>query len=304
MIEELMHAFFAEEQIKRFEFMLKHELGMSLESVKSAATIIASSFSLMTLIVLFLMNVSMIILVCAFFIVFIAAYALTFLLFGFLAERRLRAKEKSCAEALMQASLMPEGTSVEALISYLGKGSYALASEFKIAEEEITKGCETSTALSNIAERCQSRSIIRVVQLMKMAESTGNVKPEMFREAANELLEEQALLKERASLLTIQRATLLLSSMFLVPFVLGLLCGITKSFDLGYLDILEMSKANQQELVEASILASNLYVVELAAIASIFLAMQENNTKKAAIYFILIAPLAYLIFNFATGIRM
>ena len=126
----------------------------------------------------------------------------------------------------------------------------------------------------------------------------------MFREAANELLEEQALLKERASLLTIQKATLLLSSMFLVPFILGLLCGIAKSFDLSYLDILEMSKAYQRELVEASVLASNLYVIELAVIVSIFLAMQENSTKKAALYFMLIAPLAYLIFDFASGVKM
>ena len=87
---------------------------------------------------------------------------------------------------------------MDTLIGYLGRGRYALAKEFKIAEEEIKKGSETNSALLNIMKRNQGRNIVRVVQLMKTAETTGNVKPAMFREAANELLKDSLLSSKTA----------------------------------------------------------------------------------------------------------
>jgi len=304
MLEKFMMAFFAPEKIERFKFMLEHELGISFARAKSIATIVASLFSLAVTFAVFLAQGEIFLMLLAFFSAFACAYFLTLIFLGFLAERSLITKEKSCAEALMHASLMPEGTTVEAIISYLAKGNHAIAKEFEIAEAEIKKGADTSTALSNIEKRCQGREISTVVQLLRMAETSGNIKPAMFRDAANELLEVRALLRERTALLTIQKMTLLLSSMFLVPLILGLLCGITKNFDLSYLDVLGLNKTSQKELVGVAAVASNFYVVELAAIASIFLGTQENNAKKAAMYFAIIAPVAFVIFSYASSVKL
>ncbi|MEM4662982.1 MAG: type II secretion system F family protein, partial [Candidatus Diapherotrites archaeon] len=293
----IIRKLFPEDKLEKFENLLLNELNLSIEKLDSISKIFSAVASIaVTIIVYFVIECDASFMILSFLVTFFISYFLTIAIFGFIAEKKLMEKEASAAEALMHASLLPAGTPVEDVISYISKGNYALAKEFKLAEHELKKGASTSKALSSIENRCKSRDISYVVHLLKLAEVSGNLSPELFREAAGEMLEAKAILRERAALLTIQKITVILSSMLLVPFILGLLCSIARGFDLSYLEVLEMDRPNQAELIEASAIASMLYILELGFISSIFLGLQEGNQKKSAVYFALILPVSLIIF--------
>lgn len=293
---------FPKHKIRNFEALIHNELNMSIEKADSIAKIIAAAIAMAAVFGVFAANFGTEMIIAAFVLSFVGSYFFVLAFIGFIAEKKLIEKEKSCAEALMHASLLPEGTPVERIISYLANGNYAIATEFKKAEEEINKGAATSKALSNLQRRCNKENIAHTVQLLKLADASGSIGPETFRESATAMLEAKALMRERAAMLTIQKATAILSSMLLVPFILGILCSITSSFDLSYLEVLGMDRPNQGKLVEASAIASTAYVFELAFISAVFLGMQDGNLKKAVFYFALIAPAALLIFLNASAL--
>ena len=304
MFESIAKTLSAEEKVERFKFLLGHELGLSIKRAEMLAISIASVSALIFSVFAFLFGLNEIIIILGFVCTFAIAYLFSFFFFSFLTEQKQKEKEKNASVALIQASLLPEGTTAEQIVKELSRMHNPLAEEFKIALNEIRKGAETNSALENLAKRCNGKAIAKLVQLLKMADVTGGVTPAMLRESAKEIVDEQTLARERAALLTIQKATLVLSSMILVPFILGMLAGIAKNFDLSYLDVLELGKANQAALVETARLASNVYIVELVIIASLFLGMLENNTKKAIAYLLLILPVALSIFYFAVSTKI
>lgn len=296
MIEKILLWFVGKEQAKRYEFILKHELGLSVKNAEQIAFGFAGLFSLVFLLACFLFEFNSELIIAGFLLALSFGYFLAIFILIFLAERKQLEKDQCVAATLMQASLLPNGTSVERMIKEMGILKNPLAKEFKIAVKEIMKGVPTSDALDGIKRRCPKRNIKKIVQILKIADSTGNISSKVLREAAKEIIDEQALLKERASLLTIQKTSVLISSMVLVPFILGTLSGITKDIDLSYLDIVEMEKTAYSELIECSKIASILYIAELSIIAGLFLGVLENNLKKGVIYLVAILPVALAIF--------
>ncbi|MCX8190432.1 MAG: type II secretion system F family protein [Candidatus Diapherotrites archaeon] len=294
--------FFPEHKIRGFGTLIHNELNISIEKADSIAKIFAAIASVISAFFVFISAGDTAIIIATFILSFLGFYFFAMAFIGFFAEKKLIEKENSCAEALMHASLLPEGTPVEKIISYLGNGNYAIAKEFQKAEDEINKGASPNKALSRIYKRCKKANIAHIVQLLKLADVSGSIGPETFRESATGMLEEKALMRERAAMLTIQKVTVILSSMLLVPFILGILCSITSSFDLSYLEILGMDKPNQRKLVAASAMASITYVLELALISAVFLGMQDGNLKKSVFYLAFIAPIALLIFLNASAL--
>ncbi|RLG69321.1 MAG: hypothetical protein DRO07_02495, partial [Candidatus Iainarchaeum archaeon] len=208
MFESIAKALFAEERVERFKFLLGHELGLSIKRAEMLALSIASVSALIFSVFAFLSDLDGIIIIFGFVCAFVIAYLFSFFFFSFLAERKQREKEKNASVALMQASLLPEGTTAERIVKELSKMHNPLAEEFKIVLNEIGKGAEINNALENLAKRCNGRAIAKLVQLLKMADVTGGVTPAMLRESAKEIVDEQTLARERAALLTIQKATL------------------------------------------------------------------------------------------------
>jgi hypothetical protein len=49
-------------------------------------------------------------------------------------------------------------------------------------------------------------------------------------------------------------------------------------------------------------MANQIYIAEYAIIASVFLGMQENNTKKAVIYAMFLLPASFVFYFLAKGI--
>ena len=287
--------------INEFKFLLEQN-GKGKEWFFTVSSIAGFAFSLASIAASHLMNLSFYYSAAIAAGFFASPFLLHYLLQKYLFELRKRKKEELVADMLLQASAFPRGTAFEKIIQYFSEERFGLlGKEFEKALEEMEKGATIQQALGNIAKRCRSSVISRATELLKQLYESGADMAATLREAAENILETNAILRERNSTLIIDKYTLLLAGGIVVPAVLGLLVNMVYSMDFSALEMLEFGRsvAEKRALLQATITANQIYIVEYALLASFFVANIEGNSKKALLYAMFLLPLSLLSFNAA-----
>lgn len=231
-------------------------------------------------------------------------FFLAYLFFWFRTEQRKREKEKRCADVLLAASSLPPKTSAEELLRLASSDDFGLlGKEFLRARRELEAGVSLEDSLLHVKERCGSRSIGRMVDLLVVGVQSGADLAIVFRETAEDLLETQGLLEERSAALVIEKYTILIAGGVVVPLILGLVFGLVQKMDFALLSNLEigLNAAVRKELVEYSHWGTLAYLVEYGILAGLFVGLQEGHWKKGVLYALALVPVSFAVFYLAAG---
>jgi len=305
MFFEIANYFFEKEKLLGFE----NKLQMNESKSSSVEKFLEKSFSagavltLLGVLVLGLQktDILFITLVCSalFFVPLLANYFFQEYCF----ESNKRKKEKLVPDLLLQASVFPAGTDIIAIIKYIGNSDFGLLSkDFRQAYLAILKGASVEKALEKVKKTNQSRVIDRGINLLIQGYCSGADMGLVFREAAEDILETQSLLRERVSTMVIEKYTLLFAGGLIVPLILGLLVGMVNGMGFASIEGLSFGIAIQErrELLSMALAANNFYIIEYALLASIFVAQQENNLKKAMLYAVFLVPASFICYTLAS----
>lgn len=299
--ETWVNLFLESEKIINFENLLGIKLEIFIiENIK-----LGIIFALSVIGVLTLLEIDFFYITGISFIVLILPLILKYSLVALLFERNKRDKELIVPDLLLQASIFPKGTEITRMIKYVGDGNYGLlGDEFKTAYNEIQKGSSVEDALSGIKNRCKSRVIERAINLLIHGYKSGADMSQIFKETAEDILETNEILRERGAALIIEKYTLIFAGGIIVPVILGLLSGMVSGMNFSIIEGLElgMSAVERKEIFNAAILGTQIYIIEYAIIASLFIANQEGNMKNAVIYAVFLVPLSFAAFLIAQGI--
>lgn len=235
------------------------------------------------------------ILIGGFFLPFGANYIYQDIVF----EKRKRNKEELLSDLLLEASIFCDEASMEKTIRKIGEADFPLLSkDFERAYLEIRNGAGVEEALVRIKQLNHSRTYSRAIDLFIEGYKSGAHISDTLKEAAEDLLESKAIIKERQAVMLVTKYTLLLSAGLIVPAIMGLIIGLVGGLNfegIGELGI-GIAASQRKELFASAVFASTAYVFEYAALSSFFLAQQEANKKNFWIYALILLPLAGAVF--------
>lgn len=283
------------ETVERFEIQLGLATGKALRDFVNSSLIAGSVLMVLAVAALMWFGFSDLYITTIPIAAFTAPLIANYFIAIYKIEQRKMKIEKMVPDVLLQASIFPKGSSMEKVISYISNAGYGeLSKEFAKAGNEIKKGASVQEAFENMKYRNFSRVLSRAVDLLVLGYNSGADMGSTFREAADDLLESNSILRERNASMLVEKYTLLFAGGLIVPVVLGLIVGLITGFDFNALAEFEigMSAERRSALLKASLLANTIYLAEYALLASAFVANQEGSFKKSILYAAILLPLS------------
>jgi len=279
-------------------------LGIGVSFQKSLAILFASSF-VAAVIEYAVVEHSPSLRIILFLMVLFLPSVLFYFFLDFLKSGRQRAIEEELPNALFQIASFPKRTNMEKMFDSVASSDYGpLSEEFAKARKLVASGTSVPDALDSIRRNNSSLLLSRAISLLIESYRSGTDLSLALRDVAEDIFELQALVKESASSLSLQKYTLLAASGVLVPLILSMLLNVVGSLDLSTSAAASeflSSTASRQSLVDIFPFAAQAYLVLLAAISSAFVGLQEADAKRAVLYFAALAPLTLLVFNLVQG---
>jgi len=302
LFQKITETFFSKENINRFE----DKLWVNESKDTTITSFLEKSIFLGTILMIlamlfcfFYLNLdpqkSILLGICCFFVPLGVNYIIVDLIF----EKRKREKENMLADLLLQASIFCDESSLLETINKIAEQDFGLISrDFKKAFLEINKGASIEEALTRIKETNNSSSYSRVIDLFLQGYKSGNDISSTLKETAEDILESQAIIKERQAVMLVTKYTLIFSSAFIVPGILGLIIGLVSSLNFSGISSISfgMSPDERENLFLMSKLGATIYVIEYALLSSYFLALQDSNKKQVFIYAPLVGVCAIVVF--------
>ncbi len=218
----------------------------------------------------------------------------------YVSEKRTREIEERLPDVLFTAASLHKGISAERVISSIARAGYgALSDEFETAARQVAAGSSVPGALRKIGERNNSVLLSRAVLLISKGYESGADMYHALRESAEDILSLFALVRERRSILSLQKYTVIIGGAVLVPLILGsvfqVVGGLSSGLEGGFLQ----KSADAGAIQDAAALAAPVYLGIYALVSSLMVAKQEGDERRALIYFVFMLPLAEALFFLA-----
>lgn len=214
-------------------------------------------------------------------------------------ERRMEAE---LPDILYQAANMISYSNPEEVIRWISGQNYDLSPEFSVAYREIKNGESVERALGRMHNRASSPLIRRAIRLLSMEQRTGRNIGKSFRDIADDTQETLHSRREKAAASSIEKYTLVLAGSLIVPMMLGVMISLSENMGDDYGLGIGMPADERAEILANSILGTQIYTMAYAAMASFFIALQEERMERAIAYAMLMLPMSMLALNIAKSV--
>ncbi len=210
-------------------------------------------------------------------------------------EQRTRKIEQQVPDSLILFASLPIHTPFEQAIEILSNSSQEpIRSEWVRVHRHIQKSGNVIKALEKFGEGMNSSIISRCMHLFERGYESGASIHGAAASLAHDLLVHQAHFQERSATLLVEKYTLLLAGGILVPVLLGVLVGVVEKLPFH---LLTENAATHQALFSAALISIRGYLGIYAALAGIFVGMQENRKWKMSVYVLVLVPLAQIAYQ-------
>jgi Flp pilus assembly protein TadB len=232
---------------------------------------------------------------------------LLYFLLVYLNDKKNEEIEQAIPDALFQASMLEKGIPIDKVMANISNsGLGALSREFSIAQEQVERGLPVPDALNNIKRRINSGLLARAIDLLILCYKTGKNVQSAMHETAIDLFELNSLVKERQSIIAMQKYTVLYGGCIIVPIILAMVLNLVSG--LGFSDIPSITNLRQEErlgIIDAVSQASQVYIALYVAFACVFISYQESRPARFVIYLLLFGTMALFLFTFVkSNIRL
>ncbi|MEM4331543.1 MAG: type II secretion system F family protein, partial [Candidatus Anstonellales archaeon] len=199
--------------------------------------------------------------------------------FYFIKEYRERKEieeiENSLGDGLLMASSLPKGAHIKDFFYSMCKHAKGrLSTEFCIAHKQIINLVSIDKVMHDLKTRIKSELFEKTMEILEYSFKTGKHVTEKLAELAEDILNFSELKRERISMLSIQKYSLIIGAL-LIPIILSSAFSIISG-----LDIID---ENFLTLLRFSIVPA--YLIMISSLSAIFISTMESNRTAELIYF-------------------
>lgn len=277
--------FMSQNEFTKFTIFLS-KYGINMPARKFIAFLFL--LSLIAAAVLFILTSSM------FSLLLILSPLVIYGIFLYVDDMRISNMEDYMPDALFYAASL-HNFGMEKVIEEIANTNYGeLSSEFGRAHRQIKAGFSVRVALQSISDRNNSPVVERGIALLIKIHEVGASLENALKKTAEDIHDMFLLLKERSSILSMQKYNLMVAC-FLVPLIFGAVLSLVSSLDLSYIETL-LAVSSSKALLPAVRLSINIYLVEFSLLASLFMADYSGSWKRFMLYFIFLLPMMFLLY--------
>jgi len=204
-------------------------------------------------------------------------------------EKQTEEIEEELPDAMMALASIPKGSGIEQLFRNISRGNFGILSkEFEKSVKQFEAKVKTSRVISDLGERVDSLIFKRTVRIMNCILESGSYT--VFNEVAEDLLKLFEIRRERKSLMSMQKYTLVAGA-FIIPVILSL------SLKLGG----TMSQILEKEGSGSSILTIAgstipIYLVIYSTIAGYYISDIEGRRSRGILYSFLMLAVSMILY--------
>jgi Flp pilus assembly protein TadB len=210
-------------------------------------------------------------------------------------EQRTRRIEKQLPDSLVLFASFPSTTSFEHAIALLSTSTpEPIRSEWVRVQVRVQQSIQKNGDVTVFGEGMHSPIASRCIHLLQRGYRSGAPIHSALAGMAHDLMLHHAHFQERSATLLVEKYTLLLAGGILVPVLLGVMVGVVERLPFNLL--LENAAAHQ-ELFRAALFSIRGYLFLYAALAGIFIGLQENQPWKMSVYVVVLVPLAQIAYQ-------
>ncbi|MDD3083426.1 MAG: type II secretion system F family protein [Candidatus ainarchaeum sp.] len=295
---------FGKEKIINFEdtLIVNESRFKKIEKFIFACVLEGIFLTIFSMIILFFINFEINKTIFISILIFFVPFLINFLWQDLFFEKRKRKKESLLPEFLLEVSVFCDENSIIKNVEKMSKIDISLIkNDFERVDREIKNGSSVKESFERMKKLNKSKTINRVIDIFLQCYENGLKMSFLLKETAEDLMENNAILKEQQAVMLVTKYTLLLSSALIVPSILGIIIGLVNNLNFDFAEGFEigLSAVEKKELFSFSVLGTTIYIIEFALLSSFFLGLQEGNKKQFWIYAMIIVPIALICFFLA-----
>ncbi len=212
-------------------------------------------------------------------------------------EKEIR---KHLPQAIYQTASMVTFADYEETVKAVAESGYgALSKEFeKISKSIKNNGFESS--MKQAINRTNSKELREFLEILLTGYETGEDIHNALIKTADSILSKKVIEEQQAASTLIQKYTIILSSAFIVPMLLGVVVSLVKGINMA--GLFEISAQLKKEALSLMITADYAYVAANYLISTVFAAVLGNEKNLLKYLPLVIIPIA--VFTLAKGIRI
>ncbi len=277
--------FMSEDELAKFTIFLS-KYGINMPARRFLAYL--SLFSLALAMLMFIITQSI------FSFIIILSPLVLYGIFLYIDDMRISGMEDYMPDALFYAASL-HNFGMEKVIREIANANYGeLSRECRRAHRQVNAGFSVRVALQSIIDLNRSPVIERGISLLMKIHEVGASLEDALKKTAEDIHDMFLLLKERSSVLSMQKYNLMVAC-FLVPLIFGAVLSLVSSLDLSYIESL-LAVSSSRSLLPAVELSINIYLAEFALLASLFMADYSGSWKRFMLYFIFLLPLMFILY--------
>jgi hypothetical protein len=253
-------------------------------------------FNILCLIISFLLNFNLLNILLYLIIIDFLYILLIKILKSYKRSLLIKNIEDDLIKEILKISSYSNIYDIKAIINKLSRSENKIISlEFKNIKYKLKQGHNLESLFSILKKKYNSGILNRFLDLLTTLITIGTITNNDFKELVTNFINYKKIIDQRQSLLLMQKYTIILSSSFILPLVLGIVINLVKSLSSNINTSFFEFSINSNLFIVTNYCAI-IYLLEFIIISSVYLGFLDNNSKKFIIYLIIQLPIALLIF--------